>query len=78
MTAETERLVPGRPWTLTLEVAHLHGPAFDLDQHGGDIETAIIDRLRDIVIDLDGGTSVHVETYLHCTEDLEDLMEGQP
>ena len=77
MTAETEGPVPCRPWTLILEVAHLHGPAFDLDQHGGDVETAIIDRLRDVVVDLDSGTSVRVETYLHRTEDLEDLMEGQ-
>jgi hypothetical protein len=76
VTTETEDSVPCRPWTLTLEVEHLEGPSFDLDQHGDDIEDVIINLLRDVVIDLDGGTSVRIETHVHRIGD-ETLLEGE-
>jgi len=53
-----------RPWVLTPEVVHLSGPAFDLDQHSETIETEIIKRLADVVLDLSGRTTVRIETYM--------------
>jgi len=53
-----------RPWILTLEVVHLSGPAFDLDQHSESVETAIIKRLADVVLHLGGRTTVRMETYM--------------
>lgn len=59
---------PVRPWTLTLEVVHLGGPAFDLNQHGETVAADIAGRLADIVIDLPGGTRIRIETYMDTTD----------
>ena len=57
-----------RPWILTLEVVHLSGPAFDLDQHSESVETEIIKRLADVVLHLGGRTTVRIETYMDRTD----------
>lgn len=59
---------PCRPWTLTLEVAHLDGPPFDLGQHSEGIETEIIRRLADVVVQLGSRTIVRIETHMRRTD----------
>lgn len=56
--------VPCRPWTLTLEVTHLDGPPFDLDQHGAAAEGMVTRALGDMTLRLPGGTTVRVESHI--------------
>jgi len=66
----TAEPVPCRPRALSLEVGHLAEPAFDLDRHGEAFETETTHLPCDIVLDLDGGTRVRIETYLHRVDEL--------
>ncbi len=64
--------VPCRPWTLTLEVVHLEGPPFDLDQHGDMVEELIHRALRDMTLRLPGGTVIRIESHMRRS----DLTDG--
>jgi hypothetical protein len=78
MTTDTDdNPAPYVPWSVTLEVDHLNGPPFNLDQHANEAEDRLTAELDNMIISLAGGTRIRVGIHA-ITRNTDTATEVQP